>query len=374
METDNQRRLKVKHKIMLAFSPVILVVGIMTIYGTISLNALETELLNSSTDGTVYLAEISSIKWMLYVFAGLSTIAAALAVLFLSRNMMEELGVEPYEAGLIAKNLAEGNTGFELRKEKKRGVYKDLRIMMMNLGRIVREALQISDSLANASEQFSSGSQKISEWASDQSASTEEVASSMEEIAASIQQNATNADQTKDISIKATKEIKEVSDSFKQTVAQMGTVAEKIKVIGEIVQQTNILALNAAVEASRAGEQGKGFSVVAAEIRKLAEKSGVAAEEIEELTQSSMNIAVQSDELLTGVIPDIEKTSQLVEEIVLSSSEQSQSSEQVNQALQQLNQLVQHNASAAEEMASSSQELTAQAENLRKTMSFFRKK
>ena len=194
-----------------------------------------------------------------YTFLVVAVLAAILGGYLLSRNIMEELGVEPYEAALIASNLAEGNTGFELNKPKIRGLYKNMRTMMMNLGRIVRETVQVSDNLALSSQQFSSGSQKISEVANEQTASAEEVASSMEEIVSSIHQNSSNAEETEKISRKAAEMIAEVNDSVKQTVSRMTTVSEKIKVIGEIVQQTNILALNAAVEGIPSRRTGKGI-------------------------------------------------------------------------------------------------------------------
>ena len=290
----------------------------------------------------------------------------------LIKSIMDTLGIEPYEAAFIATNLADGNIGFELKKPKTIGLYKDLKFMMMSLGKIIRSTRQISVNLLGSAQQFSAGAQQISEWASEQASSAEEVASSMEEISASIQQNALNASETKMISEKASKGIAQVSESFRETADSMKSIVDKIQIIGEIVRQTNILALNAAVEAARAGEQGKGFSVIATEIRKLAERSRSAAEEINELSAAGVIVADSSVSLLTSIIPDIEKTSVLVNEIVNSSREQSESSQQVSHALQQLNQIVQHNASSAEEMANGSHELNNQANELKNVMSFFR--
>ena len=243
-----------------------------------------------------------------------------------------------------------------------------LSIILMKL----KNSLHLMIDLAIASGQLSSGSQQISQGANEQAASAEEVASSMEEMTASIQQNTDNALQTERISVKAATDIAEGNRSVAQTVTSMKTIADKIKIIGEIARQTNILALNAAVEAARAGEHGRGFAVVAAEVRKLAERSHHAASEIDDLSKNSVDVAEHSDKLLVSIVPDIQPTSGLVQEIAASSQEQSDSANQVSTALQQLNQIVQQNAANAEEMASSSEELAAQAESLKDLVSFFK--
>ncbi len=386
MQLVRLNELKIRHKVTLAFSVIILISIGFVWFSLYNLNLVQEGLANPELINVLeqaspetlseFRANTSRLNGMYsqaFIFLVTAIVIAVAGGYLLSKSIMEELGIEPYEAAMIASNLAVGNTGFELNKPKIRGLYKDMRTMMMNLGRIVRETIQVSDNLALSSQQFSSGSQKISDMANEQTASAEEVASSMEEIVSSIQQNSSNAEETERISRKATELITEVNDSVKQTLSRMTTVSEKIKIIGEIVQQTNILALNAAVEASRAGEHGKGFAVIASEVRKLAEKSSSAAEEIIELTESSVDVAGRSDQLLTEVIPDIQRTSQLVQNIVTSSKEQSLSSEQINNALQHLNETVQHNAAAAEEMAGSSNELRMQAESLKTTISFFKR-
>jgi len=226
--------------------------------------------------------------------------------------------------------------------------------------------------IAASSEQLSSSAQEVAEGASEQASSAEEVSASMEEMGSSIQQNTDNANQTESIAVKAAETMEKTNVSVAQTVAAMRDIAEKINVIGDIANKTDLLALNAAVEAARAGEHGKGFAVVASAVRKLAENSQVAANEINSLTTDSVSVSEKSGEMLKDLLPDIQRTSQLVQEISASSREQSSGSEQVNSALQQLNQVTQRNASASEEMASSSEELSSQAEELSAAISYFK--
>ena len=229
-----------------------------------------------------------------------------------------------------------------------------------------------SANIAITSNEMSSNSQQVSQGATEQAASVEEMAASMEEISSNIQQNTDNAQKTKRISAQAASEIDEGSQNINITVDSMQTIAEKISIIGEIAFQTNILALNAAVEAARAGEHGKGFGVVAAEVGKLAERSKIAAAEIDELSKSGVDIAVKSREMLKLFVPSIEETSKLVEEISTASLEQNAGVDQINDAIQMLNQVTQQNAASSEEMATVSEELAAQADQLKKTIAFFK--
>lgn len=273
----------------------------------------------------------------------------------------------------LAKKVAAGNLD-ERFDDKNFGGELDnaLKEMVLKLRDIVTNIIEGASNIASASEQVSSGSQQMAQGTQEQAASAEEASSSMEQMAANIQQNADNARQTEKIAQKSAIDIRESRNAVTETVKAIELIAEKISIIEEIADKTDLLALNAAVEAARAGEHGKGFAVVAAEVRKLAERSQNAANEINEISSRSVEIAKDSGKKLHEVVPNIERTADLVQEITASSNEQNAGADQINAAVQQLSQVIQQNASATEQMASSSEELAAQAEQLRGIVSFFK--
>lgn len=275
----------------------------------------------------------------------------------------------------VVSKLAEGDLTVDINVVSNNEIgllLEDLKGMINKFKNVISYVNSASDNIVAASQELSSSSQQMSEGATEQAAATEQVSSSMEEMVASVQQNTNNAHQTEKIAIKASADALDGSVAVNEAVSSMKLIAEKITIISDIARQTNILALNAAVEAARAGDQGRGFAVVAAEVRKLAEKSQVAATEINELSKSSVTIAEKSGRLLGEIVPNIQHTAKLVEEINASSSEQNLGAGQINSALQQLNQVTQQNAATSEEMAASAEELSSQADQLKEIISFFR--
>ncbi|MBI5632653.1 MAG: CZB domain-containing protein [Nitrospirae bacterium] len=306
----------------------------------------------------------------LIVYAAILVLLVAGAVVFLVRPIRRNFarlseGVHAVAAGDISKNI-------RIESSDETGQLAEaMQNMVDKLQEIVSDVKAAADNVAAGSHQLSASSEQMSQGATEQAAAAEEASSSMEQMSSNIKQSADNAQQTEKISLKAAEDAKEGGRAVSETVSAMKKIAGKISIIEEIARQTNLLALNAAIEAARAGEHGKGFAVVASEVRKLAERSQAAAAEISQLSTTSVQVAEKAGEMLSRIVPDIQKTAELVQEISAASNEQNTGAEQINKAIQQLDQVIQQNAGASEEMASTSEELASQAEQLQHTISFF---
>ena len=241
-----------------------------------------------------------------------------------------------------------------------------------NLKTIVQSINESATAISNTSTEMNRASQEMSNSASDQAASAEEVSSSIEEMASSIQQNSDNALETEKIALVTSKTISDYSDTAKRSIQAMNEIAEKISIVDEIAFQTNILALNAAVEAARAGEHGKGFAVVAAEVRKLAERCAQAAKEIDAVSTDGRRVSKQTSDAFARVLPDIERTSSLVQEISAACREQASGGAQINTAVQRFNVTTQQFASISEEIATNSDVLQQESMKLMFALEYFR--
>jgi len=296
----------------------------------------------------------------------LSALITVLLARSITRPMLQAVGV--------ANRLSRGDLTMDVTADSSDETGQLLTAMgnMVNkLREIVAEVTAAADNVAGGSTELSASAESMSQGATEQAAAAEEASSAMEEMSSNIRQNADNAVQTEKIAVKSSADAKDGGVAVAQTVTAMKDIAVKINIIEEIARQTNLLALNAAIEAARAGEHGKGFAVVASEVRKLAERSQQAAAEILQLSSNSVQIAEKAGTMLAVMVPDIQKTAELVQEICASSREQDTGAEQINKAMQQLDQVIQQNASAAEEMSSTAEELSSQAEQLQSSIAFF---
>ncbi|MDH4162964.1 MAG: methyl-accepting chemotaxis protein [Nitrospirota bacterium] len=293
------------------------------------------------------------------------------AIFFASRRLI----VRPITALTgVAERIARGDLTVTIsaESEDETGKLTDVMgVMADRIDDVVSDVKSTAQVLASESSQIAESAAQMSQGATTQAASAEEASASIEQMAATIRQNAENSRETEKIAAKAAEDASDGRRSVSNAVLAMRQIAEKITVIEEIARQTNLLALNAAIEAARAGDLGKGFAVVAAEVRKLAERSRMAAAEIGEISTTSVEVAEMAGEMLDKLVPDIQRTADMVQEISAACGEQATGVDQISESILQLNEVVQQNAGAAEELSSSSEELAAQADQLRQAISYF---
>jgi methyl-accepting chemotaxis protein len=236
----------------------------------------------------------------------------------------------------------------------------------------VRSIRDATRQVANGADSIKSTADLLSQGSSAQAASGEEVSASMEEMGATIKSTSENASVTEGIALKAASDATEGGTAVHEAMVAMGDIVSRIGIIEEIARQTNMLALNAAIEAARAGDAGKGFAVVATEVKKLAERSQKAAGEITHLAGSSLGVSEKAGSIIGQIVPSIQQTAGLVQEIATSSREQSAGVAQIGSALLQLDNVIQQNAAASEELAGMASELSDQAVRLRTSIDFFK--
>ena len=311
-----------------------------------------------------------TIQKLLALFGGsllLGTLVGALVLRALSRGLRVSVK--------LADAVASGDltqTAAIKGDDEVQDLLKSLNQMIERLRDTAHGVSLSTRNVAYGSAQIAATSEQLSNGAGRQAAATEEISAAVEQMAANIRQSAENALTTERMATKSAADARRSGAAVGDTVTAMRTIAERILIVQELARQTDLLALNAAVEAARAGEHGRGFAVVAAEVRKLAERSATAASEISTLSSESLRTAATAGEMLSGLVPDIEKTAALVSEISVATRELAGGSAQITTSVQALDQTTQQNTAAAEELSSGAAELAAQSESMRRTMEFFR--
>lgn len=311
-------------------------------------------------------ASMSISAWTLIILGG---IGVAVWLLMRSSILRPLLNIQG-----LSQGMAGGDFTRQLdipAKDEMGAVGHSLNTMVNALSDVISEVRDVTVGVAHMSGELSSASNSLAEGAAHQAANVQEVAASMAQISGSIGQTANNSSDTEALATQAAGEAEECGRALTEALGALKEIADRIMVIEEIARQTNLLALNAAIEAARAGTHGKGFAVVASEVRQLAERSGNAAGEIGELSNSSVKVADRAGKMLEQLVPNIRKTAELVQEISASCREQNAGATQVNTAIQNLDDTIQQNAAAAEEIASTAQGLSDQSAHLKTTTAFF---
>ncbi|MDC0584225.1 methyl-accepting chemotaxis protein [Bacteroidales bacterium] len=332
-----------------------------------------------------FLTDIGSIAVIAFIVGNLGTthltwaIPVCATIIFVTILMVKRKIQTPLTHLLEAiGQLTDGNLKVVFDQDLKRRsdeigqISVSLSFLSEKLNNVIHSIQATAEIIMNSSIHLSNSSLVMSEASNRQAATAEEISSSVEEIIANINQNSDNAQQTANITQQTNNGISSGSDATHIAAEQMKKIANEINIVSDIAFQTNILALNAAVEAARAGEHGKGFAVVASEVRKLAENSKIAAEKISTITDKGVKVADEAGALLTNLVPEIKKTTSLINEISASSQEQSAGSTQIGQSMHELNKIAQENASTSENLATNAAQLKTNAEEMKQNMSFFK--
>ncbi|PZX11898.1 methyl-accepting chemotaxis protein [Palleronia aestuarii] len=312
----------------------------------------------------------ASVTRMQLVLTGVALAIGVAVATFLAASLSRKLK----QAVSVVEEVARGNLDVDTKTESRDEIGSLLAAMdkmVLKLREVISNSAVSATHVSDGASNMAATAEQLSAGSTQQATAVEEASAAVEEMTANISQNADNAAQTEKIAGQSADDARRSGEAVGNAVRAMKTIAERITIIQEIARQTDLLALNAAVEAARAGSHGKGFAVVASEVRKLAERSQQAAAEISKLSSETVEVSGEAGQMLEALVPNIQRTADLVSEISASTREQTVGAEQINQAIRELNTVIQQNASAAEETAATSQELAAQSQQLTGVISYF---
>ena len=318
---------------------------------------------------------VSSLTTILVILILLGLIIAIVLSLYISKLIFRELGGDPKELAYIVDNIAKGNLYVNINNKGNRtGATKALLEMLDKLKNVINSILKGAEIIEKASVELGNGSEQIANGATEQASSIEEISATIEEVSSSIQNNSDQSKKIDSISVETSNGLEKFASFSKNSLDSINNIVEKIEIINDIAFQTNLLALNAAVEAARAGNAGKGFAVVANEVKKLAEKSKISADEIELLSKDTVVITGKTEDMIKNMIPAIEESLRIIKDISIASIEQSTGMDQVNNEVNQINNITQENAATSDNFAINAQELVKQISELKSEISFFKTK
>lgn len=314
--------------------------------------------------------QVSTRNWLITLLSGslvVAIVSGAWLIVSLSRGMnLAMYHARKVGSGDISELIVHS------RKDELGDLLTTICQMRLKLNEIVSGILISSEKVATGSQMSAATADHLASGSTEQAAASEEASAAIEEMTANVRQNADNAATTERIALQASVSAQKSGSAVAASVEAMRDIAEKILVVQEIARQTDLLALNAAIEAARAGTHGKGFAVVASEVRKLAERSAYTAQQIGDLSARTLLSSEEAEQMLTSLLPDIERTSELVSEISAACREQSVGIEQINLAIQQLDQVTQSNAGAANQMSATAVQLSQEAVILEEKAKYFK--
>lgn len=281
-------------------------------------------------------------------------------------------GILSYSGRLASGDFTVSSYSLEWKTLELHGLYEDLELLRSNFSSVARGVIENLDYLYENAIQIANASQNLSSGAVEQASTLEEMTANIEQISQGVTENTDNASTTESIAVNTNEKTKEGHESVTKAIEAMEVITDKIGVIDEITRQTNLLALNASIEAARVGDKGKGFEVVAAEVRKLADQSKESAREIIDIAHKSLTVASKAGNNFEQIVPGMEKTAGLVKNITRESYNQSNQIGQFKNAIEQVSQLVQTTASSSEELSAMSERMLDSVKHLKESVDYFK--